>query len=128
LPHELKHHFRDRDQGILHCLRDVGDDAGEIGAEIFAAELIFPDSDFFRCLREMDIGRGHCKAEDIVRMKHETETTLSYSSLAKRAVIMGFAPAGSLAKVRWRMRFEQMFGEPLYKRPYASATRRNLFV
>ena len=45
LAHELKHHLRDRGRGILHCLGEIGDDVAEIGAEIFAAELIFPDLD-----------------------------------------------------------------------------------
>ena len=116
LAHELKHHFRDRNRGVLHCLREVGDDVGEIGAEIFAAELIFPDSDFSRHPCGMGIGLGRCSAEDIVRLKHDTETTLSYSSLAKRAGIMGFAPPCSMVRIRWRALAEKMFGEPLYRR------------
>ena len=91
------------------------DDTDEIGAEIFAAELIFPDSDFSGQLCAMGVAAGRCSAEDIVRLKDDTGTTLSYSSLAKRAEIMGFAAPGSLVNVRWRVLAEAMLGEPLYK-------------
>jgi hypothetical protein len=69
----------------------------------------------------MGVGLGRCSAEDIVRLKHDTETTLSYSSLAKRAGIMRFAPPCSLARIRWTALAEKMFGEPCTDGSFAIA-------
>ena len=73
----------------------------------------------------MGVGPGRCSAEDIVHLKDDTKTTLSYSSLAKRAEIMGFVPAGSLAKVRWRALAEVTLGEPFYQRLLPARAPRN---
>jgi hypothetical protein len=51
----------------------------------------------------------------LVRLKRETQTTLSYTGLAKRAEFLNFAPAGSLARVAWKKLEEQLYGEPFYK-------------
>ena len=116
LAHELKHHLRDRSAGLVPCVGELGNDPREIGAEIFAAELIFPDSDFRGSMADLRIDPGGCSPETIVRLKAATRTTLSYSSLAKRAEFMGFAPRGALSRVRWKTLAEQILGEPLYKR------------
>jgi hypothetical protein len=64
----------------------------------------------------MGIGPRQCTPEVIVRLKHETQTTLSYAGLAKRAEFLNFAAAGSLAKVPWKKLEAQLYGEPVYKR------------
>ncbi len=124
LAHELKHHFRDRSTGLVHCLRELDRDPREIGAEIFAVELIFPDEDFVRSIAEMRTEQGECSAETIVRLKASTRTTLSYTSLAKRTEFMGFAPPGSFKRVRWKILAEHVLGEPVYKRVLRARTRR----
>lgn len=117
--HELKHHFCDRseDDALVSLCSDANViEAVEIGAEIFAAELIYPDHDFCEDLEKRQIRRGECDAAAIVRLKHDTATTLSYTSLAKRATLFGYAPDGALEQVRWCQLEEEMYGEPLYKR------------
>jgi hypothetical protein len=117
--HELKHHFCDRNEHdtlVSLCSDANVSEAIEIGAEIFAAELIYPDADFCKDLEERTIGCGECDAAVIVRLKHDTATTLSYTSLAKRAMLFGYALDGALKQVRWRRLEEEMYGEPLYKR------------
>jgi len=52
---------------------------------------------------------GACSPEHLMRLKHETRTTLIYASLAKRAELTPFAPAAPLAKVRWKI-LEETFG------------------
>lgn len=116
MAHELKHHLVDRGLGLSYCDPSNAREPIEIGAEIFAAELIFPEQDFVTCLRQMGIGPRQCTPEVLVRLKHEARTTLSYAGLAKRAEFLNFAPAGSLAKVQWKKLEEQIYGEPLYKR------------
>jgi len=40
---------------------------------------------------------------------------MSYTSLAKRAEYLRFAPEGSLQAVKWAKLTEKLYGEPLYK-------------
>ena len=115
LAHELKHHLKDRDLGIAYCAPSNGFRVIEIGAEVFAAELIFPEQDFIDILYQMNIGRGDCTPEALVRLKRKTETTMSYAALAKRAEFLGYALGGSLQGVQYRKLEEHLFGEPLYK-------------
>lgn len=64
----------------------------EIGAEVFSAELLFPDADFAGHMERLGIKRGGCLPETLVRLKHETGTTLSYAGLAIKAERLWFAP------------------------------------
>jgi Zn-dependent peptidase ImmA (M78 family) len=116
LGHELKHHLVDRDSATGFCSESNRKDEVEIGAEIFAAELIFPEEDFCAHLAGMGVLQGQCDAETMVRLKHETATTMSYAALAKRAEYLGFAAKGSLQAVKWTKLAEELYGEPLYKR------------
>jgi hypothetical protein len=116
MAHELKHHLVDRDLPVACCEANPGDAMIEIGAEVFAAEMIFPEGDFSRALADQGVVHGECCANDLVHLKQQTKTTLSYAGLAKRAEFLGIAPPGSLAKVKWKLLEEQIFGEPVYKR------------
>ncbi len=115
MAHELKHHLFDR--LARNCFETIADDDFvEIGAEVFAGELIFPEADFSTWCGRLEIAPGACSPEDLVRLKRETKTTLSYAGLVKRATRLGFAPAGSLAGIHWKKLEEQVYGEPIYKR------------
>jgi len=116
LAHELKHHLMDRDSANAFCLTQVQDEVKEIGAEVFAAEFIYPTSDFSNDLTKMGITRGACTSRDLVVLKHQTSTSLSYASLAKRAERTGYAPQNSLLKIGWKKLEESIYGEPDYKR------------
>lgn len=124
LGHELKHHLVDRESGSGFCSESNRKDEVEIGAEIFAAELIFPEEDFCTQLAVMGVAQGQCAAETMVRLKHETATTMSYAALAKRAEYLGFAAKGALQTVKWTTLAEELYGEPLYKRVLRSRARR----
>ncbi len=117
MAHELKHHLVDSDMSVIYCGKDNETEPIEIGAEVFAAEMLFPEQDFAGRLNQMGVGFGTCTPNDLVRLKHETETTLSYTGLAKRAEFMGFADKGSLTagKISWKKLEEQTYGEPIYK-------------
>lgn len=110
LAHELKHHFFDSN-GIDD---ELDKDASEIGAEVFAVELIFPDDAFVSALIQLGVGVGSCTREDIVRLKDQTKTTLSYQSLAKRAEFLGYAAKGGLQGPGWLKLRDAICGEPLY--------------
>ena len=115
LSHELKHYLCDRDSELSFCDSSNQNSHIEIGAEVFAAELIFPEADFRDWVTDLGVAQGALKPEDLVRLKVQTRTTLSYAGLAKRAEFFHYCPAGSLAKIRWKKLEEQMYGEPLYK-------------
>ncbi|OKH30524.1 hypothetical protein NIES2101_42290 [Calothrix sp. HK-06] len=100
--HELKHFLVDRDHKNLWCGDDNVSDTIEIGAEVFSAELMFPEKDFEDCLLQMGVKRGECTPQILARLKHSTETTLSYAGLVKKAEFLSFAPKGAFRKVRWQ--------------------------
>ena len=103
LAHELKHFFRDRDLGFSYCDQSNLNKSLEIGAEIFAAELLFPDRDFVNHMDRMGIRQHQCLPKTLIRLKRQTGTTLSYAGLAIKAERLGFAPSHSLTTIKtWR--------------------------
>jgi Zn-dependent peptidase ImmA (M78 family) len=118
MAHELKHHLVDFElvkSGGSACVITEDNDYIEKGAEIFAAELIFPEEDFIEILAKNGTGKGQCTPETIVRLKHDTGTTLSHGSLAKRATFLKYADVGVLDNARWFKLDEAIYGEPVYK-------------
>jgi Zn-dependent peptidase ImmA (M78 family) len=99
LGHELKHHLMDDITGV--CTASNEKEITERGAEIFAAELIYPQADFMRDMAARGVASGGCIPESLVRLKHETQTTLSHTGLAIRAMQLGYAAPGALDKVHW---------------------------
>lgn len=116
MAHELKHHLVDRTKGVALCLAGNQSEMVEIGAEVFAAEFLFPEPDFVEIMDRMQVAIGTCSAETLVQVKRDTRTTLSYAGLVKRAERLGFMQPGATAGVKWRALEERMFGMPVYKR------------
>jgi Zn-dependent peptidase ImmA (M78 family) len=104
MAHELKHHLVDSNAGTVLCRSDEQMRRVEIGAEVFAAEFIYPEKDFvydlFRMLRGMP---QSINPDVLVELKRKTETTLSYAALAKRAILLGLADEGTFKDVHWGM-------------------------
>lgn len=113
MAHELKHFFRDRNLGISYCDQSNAHKILEIGAEIFASELLFPDRDFIWQMEKMGIRDNECLPRTLVRLKRKTRTTLSYAGLAIKAERLRYAPIGSLTKVKTWRKFEAMFAGAL---------------
>ncbi len=116
MAHELKHFLKDKDIATSYCDPSNQKAEIEIGAEVFAAELLFPDADFKTHMASAGVTLGNCTAEHLVRLKNSTKTTLSYTGLAKKAVFLGFAPKGAFDEVKWKRLEESIFGVPFYKR------------
>lgn len=122
--HELKHHLVDKDSPVFadktsalsFCDTSNGSDPIEIGAEVFSAELIFPEQDFMDWLAKRNVKTGGCTPEILIRMKRDTKTTLSYAGLTKRAVRLKFSAKDAFVNVRWKKLEEKLYGEPVYKR------------
>lgn len=113
MAHELKHFFRDRDLGISYCDQSNLNKSLEVGAEIFAAELLFPDRDFIAQMKLMGIRPNQCLPKNLIRLKQQTGTTLSYAGLAIKAERLGYAPAHSVTTIKTWRRLEAVHGRPL---------------
>lgn len=111
MAHELKHFYRDRHLGISYCDQSNLGKTLEIGAEIFAAELLFPDKEFMTQMCSMRVGTNQCLPRTLVRLKQKTRTTLSYAGLAIKAERLGYAPPRSLTKIKTWRKFEELYGE-----------------
>ena len=109
MAHELKHYFRDRDLGISYCDQSNLNKSLEVGAEIFAAELLFPDRDFMSHMSAMGIRRDQCLPKTLIQLKRKTGTTLSYAGLAIKAERLGYAPSHSLTTIKTWRRFEALY-------------------
>ena len=120
--HELKHHFIDRElaeQSGLACQEELSwHDAPEreIGAEIFAAEFIYPEAEFLDDLGQADIDSTKCEVGRVIGFKRELSMPISYTFLVKRLEWCGVIERGKFLGVRWQKREEQIYGPPVYKR------------
>jgi Zn-dependent peptidase ImmA (M78 family) len=110
MAHELKHFFRDRDLGISYCDQSNLGKTVEIGAEIFAAELLFPDQDFVSHMRILRVGTNQCLPKTLVQLKVKTRTPLSYAGLAIKAERLGFAPPSSLTRIKTWRKLAELYG------------------
>jgi len=100
---------------MLTCQNNPVTEVIEIGAEIFAAEFLFPEACFREEMDQRAIGPLQCTAEALVHLKHDTKTTLSYSGLCKLAIWLGFAPDGALPKAGWKKLEDEILGVPFYR-------------
>ena len=116
MAHELKHFFCDRDLGISYCDLSNLNKSLEIGAEIFAAELIFPDRDFVSYMTRMGIRTNQCLPKNLIQLKRQTGTTLSYAGLAIKAERLGFAPSHSLTTIKTWRKLEAVHSPPVKRR------------
>jgi Zn-dependent peptidase ImmA (M78 family) len=120
LAHELKHHLIDREAAKLRplgCQIDFSSrDPVEIGAEIFAAEFIFPQEEFHAWLRDDLAIATHCSREDVVRVKRACPAKVSYQYIVKRLEWLGHVERGEYARTQWVKLEESIHGQPFYKR------------
>lgn len=129
MAHELKHFFTDRNLGISYCDQSNASKILEIGAEIFASELLFPDRDFILYMERMGVRENECLPRTLVHLKRKTRTTLSYAGLGIKAERLRFAPPNSLSRVKTWRKFERLYAADLasksrvinpYENPYDS--------
>ena len=124
LVHELKHHYRDREalgEGVIHCGDYNVDQHIEIGAEVFAAEFIYPEAEFVTDIAPLRLIVWH--PEDVVRLKRSCRVRVSFRYLCKRLERLGLLVRGQFDHVQFKKLEESMFGVPFYRRR-ATARRR----
>jgi len=77
MAHELKHYLTDRHLKLSYCDQSDITKAIEIGAEVFASELLFPDHLFVDYMSRMNVRRHQCSQQTLVELKLQTRTSLS---------------------------------------------------
>lgn len=125
LMHELKHHLTDRESlgnGAIHCGEYNANEMIEIGAEVFAAEFIYPESEFAEDIRACGVATW--TPEHVVRFKRECKAKVSYMFICKRLEWLQIIPEAAFAGVKFQKLEEQIYGAPNYKRRYQAGRRR----
>ena len=124
LVHELKHHYRDRDAlgaGFISCGDYNMNELIEKGAEVFAAEFIYPEAEFVEDIAPMRVSTWTPDA--VVRFKQECKARVSYRFLCKRLERLKLVTKGDFDAVKFKKLEEEMFGPPLYKQLLARRRR-----
>jgi Zn-dependent peptidase ImmA (M78 family) len=119
LVHELKHHYCDRDKlssGELSCGDYNSNELIEVGAEVFAAEFVYPEDEFQR--DAIAFLSSAWNAEDIVRFKRNCSARVSYMFIRKRLERLQLIGSNEFQSTQFKKLEEQMFGVPIYKQEW----------
>jgi Zn-dependent peptidase ImmA (M78 family) len=124
--HELKHHFCDREaieRGKLQCGDFNANEVIEIGAEVFAAEFIYPEQEFCANVEQLRLRPGVLSPEDVVRLKRCCPAPVSYKFLQKRLERIGYIQTGQFGGVQFQKLEETIYGQPIYKQRWFQIVR-----
>lgn len=117
LVHELKHHYRDREAlgaGVIHCGDYDANELIEKGAEVFAAEFIYPELEFNGDLDSLGIAVRD--AADVVALKRSCRARVSYKFICKRLERLQRISPGQFDSIQFQKLEEQIHGMPFYRR------------
>lgn len=117
LVHELKHHYCDQavlEKGEIQCGDFNKNELIEIGAEVFAAEFIYPEAEFAKDI--IDFGIKICSEGDVVRFKRSCKAKISYMFLCKRLVRLGLISKNQFKGVQFQKLEYKIYGLPFYLR------------
>jgi Zn-dependent peptidase ImmA (M78 family) len=121
LVHELKHHYTDREEilgGKIQCGDYNANEVTEIGAEVFAAEFIYPEAEMREFADGLGIHGGACSPEQIVDFKRSCPAKVSYAFIVKRFEWFDFIERGAYRKVHFQQLEERIHGAPFYKQSW----------
>ena len=116
LVHELKHHYEDRaalGSGVISCGDYDANELIEKGAEVFAAEFIYPEAEFEGDLD--NLGLTVSRAADVVAFKRSCRARVSYRFICKRLERLQRISPGQFNSVQFQKLEEQIHGKPFYK-------------
>jgi Zn-dependent peptidase ImmA (M78 family) len=128
LVHELKHHWVDHDlirTDPFTCGDYNANELQEKGAEVFAAEFIYPEQEFLD-----DIGACNgttWTAEDIVRFRREhCRAKVSFTFIRKRLERAGLILPDQFVGIKFQKLEEEMYGVPFYRQPWFRGRQRKV--
>ncbi len=115
--HELKHHYKDRDKLGCLCV-EVTETSPiiEIGAEVFAAEFIFPLHEFEQHLVQCGV-TGSITPEDVVHLMYRSPAQVSYQFMQKCLERLGLIAKGQFKHIQFHNLHKQIYGSPHYRQP-----------
>lgn len=126
LIHELKHHFVDR-ENILNCDFVCGDynenKMIEKGAEVFAAEFIFPENEMLQSLTNFGISKETISPEKIVEYKKTCGIPISYTFIKKRLTWFKLIKDGEYDNIKFQSIEERLY-PPIYKQSWFKEARK----
>ena len=117
LVHELKHHYIDQESirgGKLQCGDYNQNRIIEKGAELFAAEFIYPEDEMSQLAEQLNIWRGTCTPEKIVEFKRTCPAKVSYLFLTKRFEWFNFIEKDAYKKIQFQKLEQSLYGLPFY--------------
>jgi Zn-dependent peptidase ImmA (M78 family) len=117
LIHELKHHYCDRaalGAGVIHCGDYDANELIEKGAEVFAAEFIYPEAEFSADWSGLVV--NGCQPTDIVTFKRSCQAKVSYHFIRKRLERLGKIAPGQFDGIQFQKLEEQIHGVPFFRR------------
>jgi Zn-dependent peptidase ImmA (M78 family) len=117
LIHELKHHYRDREAlgaGVIHCGDYDRNELIEKGAEVFAAEFIYPEGEFAENLENLRLAVR--QPSDVVEIKRSCKAKVSYRFICKRLERLGHISSGQFDGVQFQKLEDKIYGVPFFRR------------
>lgn len=126
LVHELKHHYRDQEEilsGEIRCGDYNANELIEKGAEVFAAEFIYPEAEMKALISQMDITAANVTAERIVEFKRNAPASVSYTFVRKRFARFEICPMEQYKNVQFTKLEEEIHGLPIYKQEWFKRNR-----
>jgi Zn-dependent peptidase ImmA (M78 family) len=115
--HELKHHYRDQaviGAGMIHCGDYNANELIEKGAEVFAAEFIYPEAEFAEDLTALRVGGW--TPEDVVHFKRHCKARVSYRYICKRLERLTLITQGQFDAVKFQKLEGSLYGIPYHRR------------
>lgn len=127
LVHELKHHWLDQElirAGIVRCGDYNENELVEKGAEVFAAEFIYPEDEFLHDAKKCQ--PSSWAAEDIIRFKRDhCRAKVSYKFIRKGLERRGLVAPEQFADIKFQKLEEEIYGIPFYKQAWFKERRKN---
>jgi Zn-dependent peptidase ImmA (M78 family) len=117
LIHELKHHYRDQaviEAGMIHCGDYNANELIEKGAEVFAAEFIYPEVEFAEDITALAI--RDWTPEAVVRFKRVCKAKVSYRYICKRLERLALITPGQFDAIKFQKLEDSLYGVPYYRR------------
>ena len=127
LVHELKHHFTDRsiiENGEIKCGDYNENKVIEIGAEVFAAEFIFPEEEMRKLISSLGIHKNNCEAKSVITIKRMKIAPVSYMFIKKRFEFFGLIQSGAYDDVKFEKLEEEIHGKPFYEQEWFKKQRK----
>jgi Zn-dependent peptidase ImmA (M78 family) len=100
--------------GVIHCGDYDRNELIEKGAEVFAAEFIYPETEFAE-----DFGSvvsATPQAAHVVEFKRSCKAKVSYRFICKRLERLGLISLGSFDAIHFQKLEDQIHGVPFYRR------------